>query len=57
MVENICGQAFTYAREVEEDRSKELVKLGQKGAIGNSSATATIEQNFSHRMPVLILLI
>jgi hypothetical protein len=30
MVESICGQGFAYAREVEEDRAKELVKLGQK---------------------------
>jgi hypothetical protein len=28
MVENICGQGFAYAREVEEDRQKKLVKLG-----------------------------
>jgi hypothetical protein len=27
MVESICGQGFTYAREVEEDRQKKLVKL------------------------------
>jgi hypothetical protein len=28
MVESICGQGFVYAREVEEDWAKELVKLG-----------------------------
>jgi hypothetical protein len=27
MVESICGQDFAYAREVEEDRQKKLVKL------------------------------
>jgi hypothetical protein len=27
MVESICGQGFAYAREVEEDRLKKLVKL------------------------------
>jgi hypothetical protein len=26
MVESICGQGFTYAREVEEKLAKELVK-------------------------------
>jgi hypothetical protein len=31
MVESICGQGFAYAREVEEDRLKKLVKLEQKG--------------------------
>jgi hypothetical protein len=30
IVESICGQDFTYAREVEEDWAKELVKLEQK---------------------------
>jgi hypothetical protein len=30
MVESICGQGFAYAREVEEDWAKYLVKLGQK---------------------------
>jgi hypothetical protein len=33
MVESICGQGFTYAREVKEDRQKKLrnlVKLGQE---------------------------
>jgi hypothetical protein len=30
MVESICGQGFSYTREVEEDWAKELVKLGQK---------------------------
>jgi hypothetical protein len=30
MVECICGQGFAYAREVEEELAKELVKLGQK---------------------------
>jgi hypothetical protein len=30
MVESICGQGFAYAHEVEEDRQKRLVKLGQK---------------------------
>jgi hypothetical protein len=28
MVESICEQGFAYAREVEEDWQKELVKLG-----------------------------
>jgi hypothetical protein len=30
MVESICGQGFAYAREVEEERAKELVKLEQE---------------------------
>jgi hypothetical protein len=30
MVESICGQGFAYAREVEEDRAKELVKTRAK---------------------------
>jgi hypothetical protein len=30
MMESICGQGFAYAYEVEEDRQKGLVKLGQK---------------------------
>jgi hypothetical protein len=32
MVESICGQGFAYAREVEEDMLKKLVKLGQENA-------------------------
>jgi hypothetical protein len=35
MVESICEQGFAYAREVEEDWAKELVKLGQKNTIKN----------------------
>jgi hypothetical protein len=30
MVDSICGQGFTYAHEVEENRQKKLVKLGLK---------------------------
>jgi hypothetical protein len=30
MVESIRGQGFAYAREVEEERLKDLVKLGQE---------------------------
>jgi hypothetical protein len=30
MVESICGQGFTYTREVEEETSKDVVKLDQK---------------------------
>jgi hypothetical protein len=30
MVESICGQGFAYARELEEERLKKLVKLEQK---------------------------
>jgi hypothetical protein len=30
MVESICGQGFAYTREVEEDLTKHLVKLGKK---------------------------
>jgi hypothetical protein len=30
MVERICGQGFAYAREMEEERLKKLVKLEQK---------------------------
>jgi hypothetical protein len=32
MVESICRQGFAYAHEVEEELTKDLVKLGQKGA-------------------------
>jgi hypothetical protein len=42
MVESICGQGFAYAREVEEDRLKKLVKLEQKGL---QRTTAAAEQN------------
>jgi hypothetical protein len=30
MVESICGHGFAYARELEEERLKKLVKLEQK---------------------------
>jgi hypothetical protein len=30
MVESICGQDFTYAREVEEERLRNLVKTRAK---------------------------
>jgi hypothetical protein len=30
MVENICEQGFAYVREVDEDLTKYLVKLGKK---------------------------
>jgi hypothetical protein len=30
MVESICGQDFAYAREVEEERAKQLAKLEQE---------------------------
>jgi hypothetical protein len=30
MVESIYGQGFAYMREVEEERLRKLVKLGQK---------------------------
>jgi hypothetical protein len=30
MVESICGQGFAYAREVEEEKAQDLVKLGQE---------------------------
>jgi hypothetical protein len=30
MVESICGQGFAYAREVEEELTKELVKLDKR---------------------------
>jgi hypothetical protein len=42
MVESICGQGFAYAREVEEDRLKKLVKLEKKRL---QRATAAAEQN------------
>jgi hypothetical protein len=38
MVESICGQGFAYAREVEEDWAKHLVKLGQNRATGETTA-------------------
>jgi hypothetical protein len=37
MVESVCGQGFAYAREVEENRQKKLVKLGQNGATKSNS--------------------
>jgi hypothetical protein len=37
MVESICGQGFAYAHEVEEDRQKGLVKLGQKSCRRDST--------------------
>jgi hypothetical protein len=42
MVESICGQGFAYAREVEEDRLKKLVKLEKKRL---QRATAAAKQN------------
>jgi hypothetical protein len=42
IVESICGQGFAYAREVEEDRLKKLVKLEKKRL---QRATAAAEQN------------
>jgi hypothetical protein len=36
MVESICGQSFAYAREVEEEKEKHLVKLGLKKRHGTS---------------------
>jgi hypothetical protein len=30
MVESICGQGFTYTREVKEETIKDLVKLEQE---------------------------
>jgi hypothetical protein len=49
MVESICGQDFAYAREVEEDWAKYLVKLGQKGYSIHSIVAATADQN--HTVP------
>jgi hypothetical protein len=37
MVESICGQRFAYTREVEKDWTKELVKLGLKRAISQTT--------------------
>jgi hypothetical protein len=45
MVENICGQGFVYAREVEEDWAKELVKLGQNRATGEHTRKPAADQN------------
>jgi hypothetical protein len=47
MVESICGQNFAYAHEVEEDRQKRLVKLGQREAIFETTCGAEAEQNSS----------
>jgi hypothetical protein len=30
MVESICGQGFAYARKIEEETGKDLVKLEQE---------------------------
>jgi hypothetical protein len=37
MVESICGQGFAYAHEVEEDRQKDLVKLGLEKTTGETA--------------------
>jgi hypothetical protein len=37
MVDSICGQSFAYAREVEEDWAKKLVKTRAKRAIAKGS--------------------
>jgi hypothetical protein len=42
MVESICGQDFTYTREVEEDRQKKLVKTRAKGYRGQVAAAEQI---------------
>jgi hypothetical protein len=46
MVESICGQSFAYAREVEEDWTKELVKLGLE-ATGKRGIAAAADQKLS----------
>jgi hypothetical protein len=38
MVESICGQGFAYAREVEDDWTKYLVKLGQENTTKDKDA-------------------
>jgi hypothetical protein len=40
MVESIRGQGFAYAREVEEDRAKELVKTRAKRKLQIAAAAA-----------------
>jgi hypothetical protein len=47
MVESICGQGFAYAREVEEDWTKELVKLGLEKATGET-ALRWLKNIFDH---------
>jgi hypothetical protein len=44
MVESICGQGFAYARELEEDWAKELVKLGLE-ATSKRGIAAAADQN------------
>jgi hypothetical protein len=44
MVESICGQGFTYMREVEEDWAKYLVKLGQKGTTYQTTGSMTADK-------------
>jgi hypothetical protein len=45
MVESICGQGFAYAREVEEDRQKSLVNLGQKATAETASRQRRLMKN------------
>jgi hypothetical protein len=45
MVESICRYGFAYTREVEEDRTKYLVKLGQEKTTGKTTDSAAKDQN------------
>jgi hypothetical protein len=52
MVENICGQGFTYTHDVEEDWTKYLVKLGLEKTTGETTDSAAAENYFSVPRPV-----
>jgi hypothetical protein len=57
MVESICGQDFAYARKVEEERAKDLVKLEQKTT---KDTEPTADQNLGQKVtyaPALSLLL
>jgi hypothetical protein len=55
MVESIYGQSFAYAREVEEDWTKELVKLGLEATDKRGIAAAADQKSFSVRSGLVFL--
>jgi hypothetical protein len=51
MVESICGQGFAYAREVEEDRQKKLVKTETKRSYKEQSRQLRLNRIQKIRSP------
>jgi hypothetical protein len=47
MVESICGQSFTYAREVEEETDKETSQTRQKEATRETTRRLVVAEQFS----------